>query len=246
MYILRYITDSVTDLLWVTGLGASNTEYPRPNASLVSRLSRALMLEQPLLRFSVLALHPEANSLISEATCDNILSALTSLSETDDKEFAEVNGMLRISRFAPGPKMNKLFCRELGIEIAGGTAEEEGEAANGIQETTLAQAEPVRLSIGTVDMTKTLHFQQLREPSMTTPPLAGHIDVRLMAVSLNANDVYAVNGRVETRNGTTGLEFVGVVTAVGEGTNTDTDTNADADTNIKGNNDQKGSASATA
>jgi len=232
MYIFRCITNSVTDLLWVTGSSAPDAESPRPNASLVSGLSRALMLEQPSLRFSVLTLCPEANSLNSEGTCNNILSALTSLSETDDKEFVEINGMLHISRFAPESEINRLFCRRLGLGITGGAATEDQGIANNdkIQETTVAQAEPVRLAIGTVGVTKTLHFQQLREPSMATPPPAGYIDVRLMAVSLNAKDVYAVNGRVDTRNGTTALEFAGVVTAVGEDANTDTDTDADTDT----------------
>lgn len=64
-------------------------------------------------------------------------------------------------------------------------------------------------------MTDTMHFQQVSEP--TTAPPAGWVDVELRAVSLNAKDIYAMNGRVETRAATTALDFSGIVAAVGEG-----------------------------
>jgi NADPH:quinone reductase-like Zn-dependent oxidoreductase len=201
MNLLRCITNHVTDLLWVTA--SSTTNHPRPNASLASGLSRALMLEQPSLRFSVMNI-----SLcdISRAglmlTSKNILSAFSSQSNIDDKEFTEIDGLVHISRFSPQSETNRLFCRRMGTEEP-------------TQNSILADVQPVRLAIGKVGVIETIHFQQLCEPPTCIPP--GFVDIRVMAVSLNAKDVYALNGKVDTRNGTTALEFSGVVTAVGAG-----------------------------
>ncbi|KAI0446147.1 putative polyketide synthase [Xylaria telfairii] len=204
MDLLRRITDSVTDLLWVTGSSASN--HPKPNTSLANGLSRALMLEQPSMRFSVMTISlcniSKSNLML---TSKNILGAFTSKPDTDDKEFIEIDGLVHISRFSPRSEANRLFRRRMGIEEP-------------TEDSILAEVEPVRLAIGQVGVTNTIHFKQLSEPLTCIQP--GFVDVRVMAVSLNAKDVYALNGRVDTRNETTALEFSGVITAVGAGLET--------------------------
>ena len=52
MDLLRRVTDKVTDLIWLTG--ASYMSGSSPDLALASGLSRALMLEQPSLRFAIL------------------------------------------------------------------------------------------------------------------------------------------------------------------------------------------------
>lgn len=54
MDLLRHVTNTVRDLIWLTGAGMVNGVQSDPNLTLANGLSRALMLEQPALRFTVL------------------------------------------------------------------------------------------------------------------------------------------------------------------------------------------------
>ncbi|KAI0427506.1 putative polyketide synthase [Xylaria sp. FL1042] len=199
MDLMRRITNTVSNLLWLTG-GTTPNEL-NPNLSLVNGLSRALMLERPRLRFAVMTINiPDALGRGLMSTFNNILNALVSQSNTDDKEFSERDGLIYISRFVPWSETNQLFRRRLGWQQSA-------------QPETLADAKLARLAIGKVGVTNSIYFQQLREP--VTPIPAGFVDIAVKAISLNAKDVYVLNGRTETRKATTGLEFSGVVTAVG-------------------------------
>ena len=201
---LRSITDVVTDLLWLTGASMISND-PNPNLTLSGGLSRALMLEQPALRFSILdigRLESESDTLSS---CENAIKALLRCYEADDCEFIQANGLVHVSRFGPDFALNSLFRRRQEPDEAG---EKEKE--------TLAATGPASLSIGRVGVTDTMYFQQLPQ-QQSTPPPASFVDLQVKAVSLNAKDVYAMMGRVETRNKTTALDLSGIVTTVGPG-----------------------------
>lgn len=198
MDLLRSLTDVVRDLLWLTGANMLGVN-PDPNLTLSSGLSRASMLEQPSLRFSVLDLGiPE--SLESKSSFENIEKTLAVYDDIDDKEFIQADGILHISRFVPDFTINNLFRRRMKYQ-------------NPIQKERLATSGPARLSLIRPGVTDTLHFQEIRE--VVTGPPAGFIDVEVKAISLNAKDIYNIGGHVETRTGTSALEFCGVVTAVG-------------------------------
>jgi NADPH:quinone reductase-like Zn-dependent oxidoreductase/NADP-dependent 3-hydroxy acid dehydrogenase YdfG len=199
---LRAITDVVTDLLWLTGANMMSND-PDPNLTLSSGLSRTLMLEQPALRFSVLDVGRLESESELQSTCENATMALVACREVDDCEFVQVNGLLHIIRFGPDFALNSLFRRRQEPDVA-------------MEKETLAAAGSARLSIGRVGMTDTMYFQQLPQQQPISPP-AGFVDIEVKAVSLNAKDVYAIMGRVETRNKTTALDFSGVVKAVGPG-----------------------------
>ncbi|KAL6797448.1 polyketide synthase [Trichoderma sp. SZMC 28013] len=194
----RKITDNVGDLLWLTG--ANMLSAPNPDLTLSSGLSRALMLEQPALRYAVLDVGADIskpNSL--DSICNNISAALAFRYATDDNEFVQKDGILYISRFAPDIELNALFRQRMTPEAK--------------KLIPLGEVGPAKLSIGQVGMTDTIHFQQISERK-TSPP-AGYVDVNLRAVGLNAKDVYALNGRAETRSATTALDFGGVISAIG-------------------------------
>ncbi|KAI1821188.1 polyketide synthase [Xylaria intraflava] len=201
---LRRITNGVSTLLWVTGAGMlKGGDKANPDLTLSAGLSRALMLEQPALRFAVVDVGTEAleRSSIHHTTGLNIIDLLLSENaDRDDHEYIQRDGILHVSRFTPERQGNALFERRLRT----------GHATN---ETTLSEARPARLTIGKVGVTETIHFQQLCEP--TTPPPAGFVDIEIQVVSLNAKDVYALNGRVETRMGATAMEFGGIVSSIG-------------------------------
>ncbi|KAI5867520.1 polyketide synthase [Durotheca rogersii] len=197
---LRKITDVVTNLLWLTGANMLSGN-PEPNLTLSNGLSRAIMLEQPSLRWSLLDVG-DANKLptLVQAISENLSRTLTTYDHIDDKEFILVDGLLYTSRFGPDLGINALFRRRV----------KEQEPIEKIPLSTVGLA---RLAIGRPGVTDTLHLQQVRE--VPTAPPSGFIEVATQAVSLNAKDIYAMSGQVETREGTAALEFAGVVTAVG-------------------------------
>ncbi|KAI1423523.1 putative polyketide synthase [Xylaria sp. FL1777] len=200
---LRRVTDVVTSLVWLTG--ANMLVDPKPNLTLSSGLSRALMLEQPSLLFTVIDIGAaDLNNLdVIHSTCENVLKALVKgRHATTDTEFVQLGPLLHTSRFYPDMDINSLFRQRL--------AREDEPMKTGL----LGEIGPARLSIGQVGMTDTMHFQQISEADTGEPP-AGFVDVELKAVSLNAKDIYTMSGRVETRTATTALDFSGVVSAVG-------------------------------
>ena len=201
---LRAMTDVVTDLLWLTGANMLGSD-PNPDVTLSNGLSRTLMLEQPALRFSVLDVGKIDTSFDVASTCENAVTALVACHETDDCEFIQTKGLVHVSRYGPDFALNSLFRRR-----------QESDEAMEKDRELLAAAGSARLSIGRVGMTDTMYFQQLQQQHLSPPP-AGFVDIEIKAVSLNAKDVYAIMGRVETRNKTTQLDFSGVVTAVGPG-----------------------------
>ncbi|KAF6801113.1 Polyketide synthase-nonribosomal peptide synthetase 3 [Colletotrichum musicola] len=205
---LRLVTDSAADLVWVTGAGMLS-DAPNPDLTLSSGLSRALMMEQPALRFAVLDIGDigaigthGADMDVLSSICENIERALFRRNTNSDAEFIqkEKAGLLYVSRFGPDWDMNALFRRRL---VRGDP--------DTIQKTHLASLGLSKLSIGQVGVTDTIHFQQLSEPA--GPPPNGFVDVDLRTVSLNAKDIYSLSGRVDTIEGTLGLDFGGVVSA---------------------------------
>ncbi|KAI1662853.1 polyketide synthase [Daldinia decipiens] len=201
--LLRNISNATTHLLWVTGAGMLSEVNSKPDLTLSSGLSRALMLEQPSLRFAVLDVGSEAfQAPTIQLTCNNIIRTLIPADELDDKEYAQLHGMLYTSRFGPASNLNFLFQNRI-------------QSKDRFESIPLDEAKPARLSIGKVGVMDTIHFQQVREP--TSDPPYGFADIEMQVMSLNAKDVYALNGRVETQKGTTAMEFGGVVTAVGPG-----------------------------
>ncbi|KAI1470380.1 polyketide synthase [Daldinia caldariorum] len=198
---LRVMTNTATDLLWFTGAGMLGSALD-PNLTLSSGLSRALMLEQPTLRYSVLDVGP-LQQLDFTTACENALKALVAKHDKDDCEFVEKDGLLHISRYGPDFRVNSFFRRRLGHQKEK-------------QLQTLAEAKPARLSIDRIGMMDTLYFQQMSEPGQGEMPPPGYVDIEVKAVSLNAKDVYAMSGRVDTRDKTTAFDFSGMVTAIGD------------------------------
>ncbi|KAI0096909.1 polyketide synthase-like protein [Nemania sp. FL0031] len=207
---LRGIVLAVSDIAWITGSALFGKEETNPDLAFVPGLSRTLMLEQPLLRFSVLdvgrALERGAHSgNMAQSICDSLIKCMVSHGDRDDKEFALVDSLLYISRFVPDANMNELIGYHLGSQ---------GQRKTRMK--SLAEASPAQLCVGAGGQTESMHFQELCEPPMGLPP-AGFVDVRLKAVGINAKDIYTMAGRIGTRHGTICNEVSGIVEAVGPG-----------------------------
>ncbi|KAJ8125048.1 hypothetical protein O1611_g8592 [Lasiodiplodia mahajangana] len=199
MDLLHYVTNTVNNIVWLTG--ANMLETPNPNLTLVHGLCRALMVEQPSVRFSVLDVG-SLNALSSDPkkACKVLVDAIVKYKDDDDKEFILSNDLLHISRIDPDLGISSFFRRR--------TSQEHGKR----ERLPLSVAQTATLSIESIGVTDSMYFQQLCEPY--TPPPPGYIDVQVKAVSLNAKDVYTMSGHVETRTGTAAIEFAGVVMAV--------------------------------
>ncbi|KAJ9366241.1 hypothetical protein DTO282E5_9065 [Paecilomyces variotii] len=200
MELLRRITDTAITLIWLSG--ASTLNGTSPDLTLANGLSRALMLEQPALRFVTL----DIGSLSAEedahpTVCTQVEKTCFEEDVVGDKEFVLHDSLLHVSRFVPDPILNGLFQQREGQEV---------------EMMTLQNATPAHLAIKRVGITDTIYFQQEAEPLTQSSLPAGYVDVDIKAVSLNAKDIYTLSGKVETRRGTTAIEFSGVIQAVAE------------------------------
>ena len=166
---LRRVTDKATDLIWLTG--ATYMDGSSPDLTLANGLSRALMLEQPALRFVILDVGAPSQMNLSERmrVCNDIEKALFRDDMPDDKEFVSQNGLLHVSRFVPDDGLNSRFSQRR------------------IQEPcamTLEEASPARLSIKKIGNMDSIYFQQESEAETMIPE--GEVEVDVKAISLNA------------------------------------------------------------
>ncbi|MCJ1311389.1 hypothetical protein MMC25_005060 [Agyrium rufum] len=194
MSAVKIITDNAQNVIWLTGGGALTGK--RPNFALVSGLSRALMLEQPSLRFFTIDIdHPSSGK---ESIIQNLISVVEEAlrSEILDFEFVQHKDVLHISRFVPEENMNAVFRQKQGSEST---------------PKRLEEAKPCRLTIETVGQLDTITFTQQPEHPSTMP--ATFVEVDIKAVGLNAKDIYALTGRVDTNSAK--LECSGIITRVG-------------------------------
>ena len=169
MSLVKRITDNVNSIIWLTG--ASYIDGSSPDLTLASGLSRALMLEQPALRFIILDIGSSKRTTPSDhvTVCGSIDKALFADDVPDDKEFVLKKGLLHISRFVPDEGLNNRFNQRRNQEP---------------REMALEAASPARLAIKKVGIMDTIYFQQESEAEGKIPE--GQVDIDVKAVSLNA------------------------------------------------------------
>ena len=108
---LQVITDNARILLWITSGRSMKAEIPHYFTTL--GLSRALMLEQPSLRFAVYDFHNENREW--HAFTKNmtwILDGLLHHQNSTDLEYIQHESVLYCSRFVPDRVMNETFSRK--------------------------------------------------------------------------------------------------------------------------------------
>ncbi|KAK4992377.1 Type I Iterative PKS [Elasticomyces elasticus] len=191
---VKLMTDNAHKIIWVTG--GNILEGERPDFSLIFGLSRALMLEQPSLKFFNL----DVSSSDQTADAMQAICAFmkrTHEGQTSDFEFVLHKGIFHISRMVPEESMNSVF------------REKQGELSH---LTALRDAKPARLTIGTVGEFDTLTFKH--EKPDVSELAAGYVEVEVKSVGVNAKGFYALAGKVETKDAGCKLECAGVVTKV--------------------------------
>ena len=105
---IQAMTRDTGYLLWMTAGGLFTAE--RPTLAIASGLSRALMLEQPSLKFIVFDVD-RFDSTHDQTLWTNILHALQQaiVAEQPETEFLQERGLLHISRFIPDGRLNDEF-----------------------------------------------------------------------------------------------------------------------------------------
>ncbi|ORY71434.1 putative polyketide synthase [Pseudomassariella vexata] len=202
MRFVKILTDNCANLIWVTG--GQLLQGLRPEMGIVFGLSRALMLEQPSLRFFVVDVDVDASSPSSEieTTAAHVIDVLAqAVNDLEpDFEFIHTAGSLHVSRFIPAESLNSTFREKLGAEK---------------RSLALGQAQPCRLDVETVGQTDSIFFRQ-EEPAAETSLAADHVEVSVKAVGLNARDLQSISGNAETSSDTTCTsQYAGVITRVG-------------------------------
>ncbi|KAI0449671.1 reducing type I polyketide synthase 10 [Xylaria acuta] len=195
MQLVKIMTNRADSLVWVTNgntLGGGLPEY-----SLVRGLSRALVLEQPALKFYTFDLD-EPNMNVG-TTASHLLSLLNQDSIVPDFEFAQHKGVIHVSRFTPDDGLNTAFRMKQGLEPTS---------------LLLKSAGNVRLAMKSAGQLDTIFFKQQERPKSTPP---GHVRIKVMSVGLNSKDFYVLAGKVDTTNATCQLECVGVIEQIGSG-----------------------------
>ncbi|OJK01834.1 hypothetical protein ASPACDRAFT_50671 [Aspergillus aculeatus ATCC 16872] len=188
----KIVTDNAHDLIWLTGTATMTGDAP--DLSLSGGLSRALMLEQPALRFVTFDVGRLTDHASRLQVCGKVQDILRTDDFAEDKEFVWHNGLVHVSRFVPETTLNDLFRKRESTEI---------------DTMALEEASPARLAIERVGITDSIYFQRLADSPTVIP--AGQVEIEVKAVSLNAKDIYTLSGKVETRKGTAAIEFSGIV-----------------------------------
>ncbi|KAL4942703.1 hypothetical protein BDV06DRAFT_235237 [Aspergillus oleicola] len=196
---VKLLTDNASSLVWVTGGNIINAD--NPDFALVSGLSRAVMLEQPALKFytyDVDAQGRDDNDHI-HSTAQRLVSVLAQQGKVPDLEFAQYQGAVHVSRFTPDEGVNALFRRKQGLQAT---------------LSKLADTPDVRLALTQAGQLDSIYFQeQEQEAAKSLEPT--EVRVKVAAIGLNAKDYYVLVGQVDTPDASCQVDFAGTVVSVG-------------------------------
>ena len=168
---LRFMTNAARRLLWVTR--GSLTEGQRPEAALVSGLSRVLMTEQPSMRFG--CFDADLKSTI-EVTSSNIANAFQRLDsdEKPDLEFIQRDDVVHVSRWIPDDTLNEEFQQKQEVRPS---------------EQQLGNIKPCRMTIESAGQFDTIAFER-DSPARTLED--NEVEVEAMCYGMNAKVILSL------------------------------------------------------
>lgn len=190
---IKQMTDNASTIVWVTNGNLLQGESP--DFALVNGVARALVLEQPSLKFFTYDVDDVQSGI--DITVGNLLATLDQKGGVPDLEFVQHHGVTHISRFLPDDSLNVSFRLKQGSEYV---------------DVALKDVQSAKLAIESPGQFDTIYFEQL-EPQTSLG--AKEVSVTVKSFGFNAKDFYALAGKVDTKNGTCCLEFSGIVENVG-------------------------------
>ena len=192
---VKAMTDGATNLIWLTG--GNNLEGTNPDMALVSGLSRALMLEQPSLRFLTIDIDNPTGFAITAQNVIKVVKEAHKL-ETPEWETAQYKGLLYSSRFEPEETLNQTFRQKQTDQAL---------------PKPLKDAKPSQLTIQMLGQYDTLAFEQ--HTISVTDVQSNGVEVDVKTIALNAKEVGVFAGKDTHRGTTTSSVCAGTVTRVG-------------------------------
>lgn len=198
---IQKITTKAHYLIWLTN--GDYFTHAVPEMTLVTGLSRSIMLEEPSLKFLICDLElgfdaTEALSVKTRANLGLLLHQLVTRPHAE-YEFVQKDGLMYSSRILPDDVENETFRQKQLDET---------------RETTICEADRFRLALDQPGNVDSLFWSQL--PPHEDPP-QGFVQVQAKSFSMNAKDVHVILGNVESKNCNVSLEFAGVITKVHPG-----------------------------
>lgn len=167
MMSVNMMTDSVANLVWLTGGGSFMGR--NPDFALVSGLARSLVLEQPSLRFFTFDIDDWQTNLAT--TFRNLIQVVEEAQTTGelDCEMVQHEGVVHISRFVSDETMNKTFRQKQGDQA---------------MLKPLGQTGPLRLTIEKLGQFDTLAFKE--DIPSSDELQVDFVEVEVKTVGLNA------------------------------------------------------------
>ncbi|PYH43222.1 type I polyketide synthase [Aspergillus saccharolyticus JOP 1030-1] len=190
---IQHLLAKPVQMVWTSGSGAHPDADP--TRAVFHGLARAIMIEQPATQIFSLELGPHARPRDIACHVRRVLTRPEGC-PPDYEYLQSESGLLLVSRGVPDERMNDHFrTKNQGIAVP----------------TPLGSAGPISLSLAKPGQLQSVQFVR------TPPPRLGPEEVRVQTswIGLNAKDVYALAGRVETPGATCSTEFTGTVVAVG-------------------------------
>ncbi|KAI0179744.1 polyketide synthase [Hypoxylon sp. FL1284] len=196
MQLAKTITNRASLIFWVCH--ASLMAGTNPELSPVLGFARALMLEQPSLRFAVFDVDDTVSNI--DGTAHNACKIMDQLmSEPNPElELSQKEQTIHSVRFEPLEELNDQF-----------RLKQDGDTVR----VPIAQAGRCRLHIPRPGQLDTIHFEPEEESAEPLPD--DYVEVEVKNVGINAKDLYVLTARVDTRGSTCSCECAGVITNVG-------------------------------
>ncbi|KAL4912325.1 hypothetical protein BDW62DRAFT_24860 [Aspergillus aurantiobrunneus] len=193
----KKIIEHAAYIVWLTGSG-TNAGFD-PTLSLFTGLARAVLVEQPLTKIFAVELDPTTDASAVSRAVFKFLNRAERQSPGVDCEYILDRTNLMISRIVPDYPMNHEFrVRQNGIATHIPIAS--------IGNAFLSVQSPTQLDAA----------QYVRRPFPDSSVLGDEdIVVKVSCVGLNAKDVYALAGRLQTTNATCSSEYTGHIVATG-------------------------------
>ena len=194
--LVKILTSTASKLLWVTGGGLLTGA--QPDFAIVSGLSRAVILEQPAMKFLTFDVDDVDSNL--HHTVANLLFALEEgLREiTTDFEYIQNQGTLYVSRFAPEKNLNKIFRQKQGLETI---------------PLPLQDTKPYQLAFKRPAELDTLYFKKLELITADLDPDV--VEVEVDSVNMDSHSVGILGGDISTDDVALTLQRYGTIKKLG-------------------------------
>ena len=196
--LLKPFFQSASHVLWITAGGGS--ESSQPEYAVIHGMTRVLRNEYPGLNVTIAAF--DARALLSEKQIAMLTQLLVKKHLQPDPsifdvEFLEINNVFHIPRVAQSTTVTQELLKRSRNRNS--------------SLVSFSDAPPLALTIDSVGMLETLHFEE--DVAYSEPLAEDDVEIQTRAIGMNFKDYLIAMGQVT--NAVVGQECAGIVTRVG-------------------------------